>query len=163
MAGALQYARQVRDNLNAEDNTNSPSVQDVFLRFLELAELREENVPDHRGQVVMFNLGRFSEVVTDWESINFASKPVEAFQGFARFLYYQADDAYSEGSEDVDYMVPDAVQVMTIHQAKGREWPVVFLPALLRNRFPSTARKSRIWSLIPRESIEHGRTVRRIH
>ena len=156
VAGALQYARQVRDNLNAEDNTNSPSVQDVFLRFLELAELREENVPDHRGQVVMFNLGRFSEVVTDWESINFASKPVEAFQGFARFLYYQADDAYSEGSEDVDYMVPDAVQVMTIHQAKGHEWPVVFLPALLRNRFPSTARKSRIWSLIPRESIEHA-------
>ena len=152
---ALQYVQQVRANLNAETGNNPPSIQDVFLKFLELAELREENVPDNRGQIVMFNLGRFSEVIADWESINFASNPAEGFQGFARFLHYQADDAYSEGSEDVDYMVPDAVQVMTIHQAKGREWPAVFLPALLRNRFPSTTRKSKMWNLIPRESIEN--------
>ena len=42
---------------------------------------------------------------------------------------------------------------MTVHQAKGREWPVVFLPALLRNRFPSQSRKSQIWQLLPRDAI----------
>ena len=150
---ALQHATQVRDHLHNGREGRSPTIQQVFLRFLELAELREENVPDGRGQVVLFNIGRFSQVISDWESINFNSDPLGSFQGFAKFLYYQAEDSYSEGWEDVDYMVPDAVQVMTVHQAKGREWPAVFLPALLRNRFPSISKKSTLWNLIPRGAV----------
>ena len=153
---ALQYVEDVRDSLHTDDSSNHPSIQEVFLKFLELAELYEEKVPDDRGEVVLFNLGRFSEVITDWESIHFNTKPIEMFQGFARFLYYQADDSYNEGSEDVDYGGPDAVQVMTVHQAKGKEWPAVFLPALLRNRFPSSKQTSRIWGLIPHEAIENA-------
>ena len=152
---ALQYVEQIRDSLHKDDE-NYPTIQAVFLKFLEIAELREEKVPDNRGEVVLFNLGRFSEVITDWESIHFNSRPIDSFQGFVRFLYFQADNAYSEGAEDNDYMVPDAVQVMTVHQAKGREWPVVFLPALLRNRFPSSNRPSPIWRLIPYKAIENA-------
>ena len=151
---ALLYVEKVRDDLLSNAGEDHPSIQRVFLRFMELAVLREEKVPDNRGEVVLFNLGRFSEVITDWESIHFRSNPIDSFQAFARFLYYQADGSYSQGSEDVDYMVPDAVQVMTVHQAKGREWPAVFMPALLRNRFPSISRKSEVWRLIPSEAIE---------
>ena len=152
---ALIYARDVRDTLDAEGDENPPGIQAAFLKFLELAEVREERIlPEALGQTVLFNLGRFSEAITDWESINFASKPLESYQGFVGFLYYQAEGAYSEGEEDNDYVVPDAVQVMTVHQAKGREWPVVFLPALLRNRFPTVSRSSQVWNLIPKESIE---------
>ena len=156
LTGALQYAKQFHDKLSREDSGNTSTIQYVFLKFLELTELREENVPNGRGQVVLFNLGRFSGVITDWESINFNSRPIESFQGFSRFLKYQAEDAYGEGTEDTDYMVPDAVRVMTVHQAKGREWPAVFLPALLRNRFPSPNRQSNVWNLIPREAIENA-------
>ena len=105
---------------------------------------------------MLFNLGRFSQVITDWESINFSSESMESFQGFASFLHYQADGSYSEGAEDVDYMIPDAVQVMTVHQAKGREWPTVFMPALLRNRFPAISRSSEVWELIPSDAIENA-------
>ena len=154
LTSALRYAKKIRDNLHNDDN--SPSIQEVFLKFLELLELREENVPGSRGQVVLFNLGRFSEVVSDWETIHFASESVERFQGFAKFLHYQADGSYGEGSEGSDYVVPDAVQVMTVHQAKGREWPAVFLPALLKNRFPSPARRSTLWNLIPSKAIENA-------
>ena len=150
---AIQYAKQVRDDLRSDNNEDASTIQYVYLKFLELVELREERIPDEQGQVVFFNLGRFSQVVTDWESINFNSIPINSFQGFARFLYFQAEDAYSEGMEDADYVVPDAVQVMTVHQAKGREWPAVFLPALLRNRFPSSIKQSQIWQLIPRDCI----------
>ncbi len=43
---------------------------------------------------------------------------------------------------------------MTIHQAKGMQWPVVFIPALLRNRFPSARQGGRsIWHLIPKKAV----------
>lgn len=105
---------------------------------------------------MLFNLGKFSQVISDWETINFSSKPIESFQGFGSFLKHQAEGSYSEGAEDGDYVVPDAVQVMTVHQAKSREWPVVFLPALLRNRFPSPARSSHFWRLIPSEAVRNA-------
>ena len=153
---ALAYAKSVRDTLHNDTDGNPPSIQATFLKFLELAEVREEKMPDDLGQTTMFNLGRFSQAIADWESINYASKPNEMYQGFASFLYYQAEDAYSEGEEDNSYMTPDAVQVMTVHQAKGREWPVVFLPALLRNRFPAIARRSGVWQLVPSYAVENA-------
>ena len=154
---ALDFAKGVRERLHADDHGNPPSIQRVFLRFLELAELREEQIlPSSLGQTVLFNLGRVSEAITDWESIHFVSKPMEMYQGFITFLHYQAENAYSEGEEDNSYVTPDAVQVMTVHQAKGREWPAVFLPALLRNRFPAISRSSDVWNLIPNDAIENA-------
>lgn len=153
---ALRYMHQVHNDLYADDARPIPRMQTMFLKFLELVELREENIPGGRGQVVLFNLGKFSQIITDWESINYQSNPVESLEGFAKFLYYEGSESYNEGAEDADYMVPDAVQVMTVHQAKGREWPAVFLPALLRNRFPSPTRSSDVWQIVPREAIENS-------
>ena len=152
---AMQYARKVHGRICTEDK-RSPSIQSVFLKFLESAELREENVPDERGETVFFNLGRFSQAISDWESINPGSGTPGSFKGFAYFLHYQAEDSYSEGAEDSTHPVPDAVQVMTVHQAKGLEWPAVFLPALLKKRFPGINRKNDVWQLIPREAIENA-------
>ena len=149
---ALSYAGAVRRRV-ADGNVNVPTPQAVFLKFLELIRLREEAIPDRRGETVLFNLGRFSEVITDWESIHFADVAKSSYEGFAAFLYFDGDDAYSEGRQDSGYVTPDAVQIMTVHQAKGREWPVVFLPALLKNRFPSPNRQSQIWQLLPRDAI----------
>ena len=154
--GAVRYAQEVHDAVHSEKQGNPPSIQTVFLRFLDLAGLREEKVPGDRGQVVLFNLGKFSQIITDWETINFSSKPLESFWGFGEFLRYQAEGSYSEGTDDGDYIVPDAVQVMTVHQAKGREWPAVFMPALLRNRFPSPSTASRVWNLIPKQAIANA-------
>ena len=131
------------------------SIQRVFLDFLERAGLREELVPDDRGQVVFYNLGKFSQVISDFEAIHFHSKPSEKYRSFARFLQYRAEDAYPEGWQDNQYANPDAVRIMTIHQAKGMQWPVVFVPALLRNRFPAKKPGGRnVWHLIPRAGIK---------
>ena len=112
------------------------SIQRVFLSFLEQAGVREERVPNDRGEVVFYNLGKFSQVISDFETIHFHSKPLEKYASFADFLQHRAEDAYPEGWQDNQYANPDAVRIMTIHQAKGMQWPVVFVPALLRNRFP---------------------------
>ena len=130
------------------------SIQRVFLSFLEKAELREESVPEGRATVVFYNLGKFSQLISDFESINYQSSPLEKYKSFASFLEYGAAEAYPEGWQDNQYAQPDAVQIMTIHQAKGMQWPVVFVPALLRNRFPAKRPGGRtVWNLLPRDGV----------
>jgi DNA helicase II / ATP-dependent DNA helicase PcrA len=131
------------------------SIQRVFLNFLEHAGVREEAVPRGRGSVVFYNLGKFSQVISDFEAIHFQSKPLEKYASFADFLLYRAEDVYPEGWQDNQYANPDAVRIMTVHQAKGMQWPVVFVPALLANRFPSKRHGGKtVWHLIPRAGIK---------
>ena len=155
---AIAHAKRVRDGRAGPVNTSLAAVQKLFLNFLALAEVREEKVEGAcgRGQVAMFNLGKFSQIVNDWESVNYHLPAHEAFTGFTHFLYRSAEDYYNEGAEDADHLTPDAVQVMTVHQAKGREWPVVFLPALIKNRFPSKNKGKGVWNLIPREAVPNA-------
>lgn len=153
---AIQSAAATRDAMRSGvgQRFGFYSLQRTFLNFLEDAGLREELVPDGRGEVVFYNLGKFSQVISDFETIHYHSKPVEKYEGFADFLQYRAEDAYPEGWQDNQYANPDAVRVMTVHQSKGMQWPVVFVPALIRNRFPSKKQGGRgVWHLIPRAGI----------
>ena len=130
------------------------SIQRVFLTFLDEAGIREERVPDGRGEVVFYNLGKFSQLISDYETIHYHSNPADKYASFADFLQYRAEDAYPEGWQDNQYANPDAVHIMTVHQAKGMQWPVVFVPALLKNRFPAKKPGGRnVWHLLPREAI----------
>jgi len=131
------------------------SIQRTFLTFLDEAGIREERVPSGRGEVVFYNLGKFSQLISDFETIHYHSQPKEKYTSFANFLQYSAQAAYSEGWQENQYANPDAVRIMTIHQAKGMQWPAVFIPALLRNRFPSAGHGGRnVWHLIPKAGIK---------
>lgn len=154
--GALDAVLQAKGELFAADEKRWGvySIQRVFLSFIEDCELREEAVPENRGEVVFYNLGKFSQLISDFEEIHFHSKPVDKYASFADFLQYQAEDAYDEGWLDHQHANPDAVRVMTVHQAKGMQWPVVFVPALLRNRFPAAKMSGRtVWHVLPREAV----------
>ena len=130
------------------------SIQRVFLAFLETAGVREERVPAGRGEVTFFNLGKFSQIITDYETVHYQSKPADKYDSFANFLQYRAEDSYPEGWQDNQYANPDAVRIMTVHQAKGMQWPVVFLPTLLRNRFPAARIGGKnVWHLIPETGV----------
>lgn len=132
------------------------SIQRVFRDFIIDAGFREDLVPDRKGEVAFFNLGKFSQVISDFETIHFHSKPYEKYREFANFLQHQVDDAYPEGWQDNQYASPDAVRIMTVHQAKGMEWPVVFIPALLRNRFPSAKAPGKtVWHLLPANGVKN--------
>jgi DNA helicase-2/ATP-dependent DNA helicase PcrA len=51
---------------------------------------------------------------------------------------------------------PDAIQIMTVHKAKGMQWPAVFTPALRRNRFPSRRMGGRsVWHIIPETAVDN--------
>lgn len=159
-AGRLHAAIALMEKQRQWDDTKRWSVynlQRTFLSFLEELHLREEDVPQERGEIVYYNLGKFSQVISDYEQIHFHSDPQRKYEGFADFLRHQAPDYYPEGWQDTAYVRPDAVQVMTVHQAKGMEWPVVFVPCLQRNRFPAKrpGGKNR-WHVIPREAVRNA-------
>ncbi|MFQ5744717.1 MAG: PD-(D/E)XK nuclease family protein [Acidobacteriota bacterium] len=154
---AISNAAQVRASLTAsgQKRWGLYSVQRLFLTFLDEAGVREERVPDGRGEVVFYNLGKFSQLISDYETIHYHSKPAEKYASFADFLQFRAEDAYPEGWQDNQYANPDAVRIMTVHQAKGMQWPAVFVPALLKNRFPAKKQGGRnVWHLIPRAGIK---------
>jgi DNA helicase-2/ATP-dependent DNA helicase PcrA len=133
------------------------NLQRQFVAFLENAGLREERVPGGRGEVVFYNLGKFSQAISDFESIHFHSNPVEKYASFAGFLRHHAESAYPEGWQDNAFVSPDAVRIMTVHQSKGLQWPVVFIPQLVRNRFPSRGGGGRTaWHLIPEAAFDNA-------
>jgi DNA helicase-2/ATP-dependent DNA helicase PcrA len=154
---AIANATKAKASLTESDQKRFGlySIQRLFLTFLEDAGVREERVPDGRGEVIFYNLGKFSQLISDYETIHYHSKPAEKYASFADFLQYRAEDAYPEGWQNNQYANPDAVRVMTIHQAKGMQWPVVFVPALLKNRFPAKKPGGRnVWHLLPRAGIK---------
>jgi superfamily I DNA/RNA helicase len=62
----------------------------------------------------------------------------EVFLGRLRvFLEKFGSQAAEETAEGVE-VDTEAVNLMTIHQAKGLEFPVVFVPSLVKGRFPSS-------------------------
>ncbi len=158
LAEAVAEAEITRNKMISEDQEVRFSVYNIqrqFAAFLERIALREENVPGHRGALVFYNLGKFSQAISDFETIHFHSRPVQKYESFAKFLEYQAEDVYgqSTGAEE-KFVSLDAVQILTIHRSKGLQWPVVFVPELVRNHFPAPRRGGRtVWHLIPAQSV----------
>lgn len=135
-------------------------LQRVFLDFLRSIGLSEESIErnaNRGGEIAYYNLGKFSQVISDFEQINFNSVSEELYKSFARFLEHQAPNYYPEGWLDSGYARPDAIQVMTVHQAKGMQWPAVFIPCLRDNRFPSRRQGGRsVWHIIPDTSVPNS-------
>ena len=137
---SVRAAIRVLDKAMMWDESRSwdaTTLQGTFLEFLEAIGTREETVPDGRGELVYYNLGRFSTAIGDFEAIHLTSSPRDRFDTFAKWVEFQAPDYYEESDGDTGYAQPDAVVIATIHQAKGMQWPAVFLPALRKNTFPA--------------------------
>jgi len=132
------------------------NLQRTFLDFLEAIGLREERIPQGRGEVVYYNLGKFSQVISDFEEVHFKTPPQSKFEQFVEFLRYQAGQYYPEGGQDAGFAEPNAVRIMTVHQAKGTEYPAVFLPCLQRNRFPAKRQHNAVWGLVDRSTIPNA-------
>ncbi len=112
-------------------------------------------------------LARFSSLLADYESVRRRARPDpdapgEQVGGQDRGTWYYrnlglhiinyAQGAYEGFDGEADYVL-NAVDLTTVHRAKGLEWPVVFLPSLTANRFPtSRTGKPQDW-LVPREAF----------
>lgn len=137
-AGALAVLDEGRDFRRGE-RWGVYNIQRLYLEFLEALGLREETLPGGpvRRELVFYQLGKFSQAISDFEQINFKTDPQQKYEAFASWLEFQAPGYYAESDADVGYATPDAVTLTTVHQAKGMQWPAAFVPCLRANRFPA--------------------------
>ena len=148
-------------NLSFYDTFN---LQDIFKKFLHEGGIREacfedrqqnETAGNSHQEIVFYNLGMFSQVIDDFETIHFMNRPKNKITNFLNFLKYSADDYYPEGWLHNTYKTPNAVQIMTIHQSKGLEFPAVFIPGMNRNYLPSSKRGGKsVWHFLDKSLIK---------
>lgn len=129
----------------------------IFQKLLIILGFHQLEPDDPNHMVIMANLGRFGTILSDYESANMLGGRKRNWgrdlKGLFWYMTLYATSSYEEQAGD-DIGGMDAVQLMTVHQAKGLEWPVVFIPSMVKRRFPSsmTGRK-RKW-LIPRDLFD---------
>jgi DNA helicase-2/ATP-dependent DNA helicase PcrA len=125
------------------------STGEVLHRFLKktgyLAKLTREQSVENENRIK--NIAQFFEKVSEFKEI----AEIDRVSEFVRHLNVlkEAGDDPESAQPDFD---ADAVQVLTIHKAKGLEFSVVFLVSLVADKFPVRTRKHPIE--LPEELIK---------
>jgi DNA helicase-2/ATP-dependent DNA helicase PcrA len=116
-------------------------------------------------------LARFSSLLVDYESVRLRARPDpdapgEQLGGQDRGLWYYgnlalhiinyAQGAYEAFDGEADFVL-NAVDLTTVHRAKGLEWPAVFVPAVTAMRFPTTRAGDVQQWLVPRDQFNAAR------
>ena len=155
----MDFLRQRKQLIQPGNYDVEIHLQRLYLDFLEAIQLCEDAIPaqgGRTGEIIFYNLGKFSQVITDYEQIHYRTQADELYQGFANFLIFQAPGYYPEGWEEAGVARVDAVQILTVHKAKGMQWSAVFVPALRQNRFPSSRKGGRtVWHVIPETAVHN--------
>ena len=123
-----------------------------YYRLLRVLGVHRTDLSTPIGSARMGALARFSVVLGDFEHVNRRGRRIEKdgaqvfeaagdrgknyFRALHNYLLHYARDAYEEFEGEPSVGL-DAVDILTVHQAKGLEWSVVFLPSLVQGRFPS--------------------------
>jgi DNA helicase-2/ATP-dependent DNA helicase PcrA len=139
--------------------------------LLDELDVRRWELSDQRQVNRLGTLARFSALLADYESVRRRARPDvdvagEQVGGEDRGTWYYrnlglhiinyAHGAYEGFDGEPDFAL-NAVDLTTVHRAKGLEWPVVFVPSLTANRFPTTkAGQPQPW-LVPRDMFAAAR------
>jgi DNA helicase-2/ATP-dependent DNA helicase PcrA len=85
------------------------------------------------------NIGRFFDIIRTQSALLADDRAVFLARHLGTLIEAGDDPPTADPDPDVD-----AVHVMTVHKAKGLEFPVVFLPGLVADRFPARSRREQL-------------------
>lgn len=135
-----------------------------FYKHLRILGVEQVDPETPQGSARLGAFARFSKVMADYEHVTLRSRWItnengervfrsgrdrgkDFWTGLANYLVHYAKESY-EDFEGEEIHNLDAVSILTVHQAKGLEWPVLFVPGLSNRRFPSSrAGREQEWSL----------------
>lgn len=95
-----------------------------------------EALEAHAARSARLNLYRFLDLAESWSPLE--GRP--SLKAFLEYLTLLVDDRAADELDEANTALADAVTLITAHRAKGLEWDIVFLPALVRGTFPSSSR-----------------------
>ena len=124
--------------------------QEIFQHMLQELGARTDPWPES----TMFNLGAFSNLLTQFESVHQWITPAR-LKSLVLFLSNWATRHVDEGGVG-ELAALNSVKIMTVHAAKGLEWPVVFLPRISSRVFPSSMRTRPPETFLPSGSYDTG-------
>lgn len=130
--GALNYILELKSS--ASELTASDLCRRIFETTQILKRYLYDDSVDSRQRAA--NLAKYLQKVQDFEDAS-NDKSIAAFVEYQDYLLESGADEEEAEIDDAR----DAVQLMTVHAAKGLEWPFVFVVSLSSARFP-TSRKS---------------------
>ena len=121
------------------DVSKKPTSLEVFYRLLNITGYIEElsSRNDFEARKASLNLALISGIISDYENIMGKHDVIGLFNYLHRSLkYYSCPiNEYEDNS--------NKVHIMTVHKAKGLEYPVVITSSLKDNKFPIVFRNNR--------------------
>lgn len=106
----------------------------------------------------LYNWGKFTEIINDFEKIYLDMPPIYKLRAFKTFLRDDAPFIYPEGWLSPNFKTIRSLRIMTYHQSKGLEFPVVFLPFLTQNGIfpPKKPGGISAWGIFNDRAIENA-------
>lgn len=154
---AGQPIAELREYLNdwkglVKDQSMAINLVRDYYRLLNVLGVRNLDLTQPTDSARMGTLARLSMILADFEHVTRRGRFIEEngqevyrggtdrgkyfYDRLFIYLQFYALDAYEDFEGEANFDL-DCVDILTIHQAKGLEWPVVFLPGLVQGRFPS--------------------------
>jgi len=111
-----------------------------------------------QDEKTLYNWGKFTEIINDFEKIYLDMGPIYKLRAFQTFLRDDAPTIYPEGWLSPNFKTIRSLRIMTYHQSKGLEFPVVFLPFLTQNGIfpPKKPGGTSAWGIFNDTTIEHA-------
>ncbi|OLC68723.1 MAG: hypothetical protein AUH69_01000 [Actinobacteria bacterium 13_1_40CM_4_65_12] len=116
-------------------------VRDLFFELMERTrylDVLSTTLEGSEAARAVANVSRFAELIAEYCEVQ-ADRSLQAYMRHLDLVLLSQED---ERPAEVEGLA-DAVQVMTIHQAKGLEFDGVFVPGLVEGRLPQSGRSPR--------------------
>ena len=152
------------------ENRTADLVGELY-ELMDVVDVRRWDVADRLKLNRLGTLARFSSLLVDYESVRRRARPDPGnpgeqvggqdrgtwyYRNLAFHIINYAHGAYEGFDGEADYVL-DAIDLTTVHRAKGLEWPAVFVASVTANRFPTTRTGQVQRWLVPRERFNAAR------
>ncbi|ADZ09868.1 UvrD/REP helicase [Methanobacterium lacus] len=140
----LQQLNQLKQELSEKPRTILQTYYDILEISGYLKWLVTDETP--KNQEKIYNLAQLSSILNKYEYMNKNPK----IKDFMFYLYL-----LPSGMQYDEHVVdnPFSVNISTVHQSKGLEFPVVFICSVIKNRFPGRKKKEKNLVPIPQELL----------